>query len=299
MKNTLLVLTIFTALLSIGCKTIHQDGPEIAPKSVKPKLQTQKNQLKSKVSNVSKIPEVLGGIVQSDSWIIYKDKQQEEFKGNVFFDNGIYTFKSDYALSERAKNRFSASGNIYLKQVAQDGNIYEAYASKANYNYALEKGALQGSSRKDAKIIYTASSNLQKITATAKKIDIDMQNKIFVLDGNVKVVRESAQGIQTITAQKATLKQIEEYLILEGNATLADEQRTLEANTIIYDGFNNISHAYGNRPLLRGTMEQGTFAIIADEVISDSEGQKIKLDGKVQGWLVSPKINDSAINTKF
>ena len=68
-----------------------------------------------------------------------------------------------------------------------------------------------------------------------------------------------------------------------------DSQRTLEAETIVYDGAQNASYAYGARPLVHGTTEQGTFAVIADKVSADNEGNKITLDGKVQGWMVSPQ----------
>ena len=86
---------------------------------------------------------------------------------------------------------------------------------------------------------------------------------------------------------------------LSGGAELSDSQRTLVADTIIYDGEHNYSTASGSRPLLSGTSEQGTFAIIADKVQADNEGRQITLDGKVQGWVVSPQLNDAEINDKF
>jgi lipopolysaccharide assembly outer membrane protein LptD (OstA) len=107
------------------------------------------------------------------------------------------------------------------------------------------------------------------------------------------------QGTQTLQADKVLYKPSENYLHLTGNAILSDGQRTLQADTIVYNETKNEARACGSRPLVTGTSEQGTFAIIADNVTSDAEGNKVFLDGKVQGWLVAPAINNNQLNSKF
>ena len=295
---TLFLLGVAAMSLSAGCRTIKKEGPEVTMPSAPRKIATAKHSLKNKKLKANDIPPVLGGIVQSDSWVIYKNEQKEEFKGHVSYDNSIYVFKADYALSERALNRFSARGNVYLRQNEPDGSFYEAYCDKANFNYKAQQGTLTADKKRFIKLVYSDEKK-QTVTATARKATFDLEHKIFTLEKDVRVERPTPEGTQVFTSQKATFKQLEDYAILEGNATLTDGQRTLEAETIIYDGAHNASYAYGARPLAHGTTEQGTFAIIADKVQSDNEGQQIHLDGQVQGWFVSPKINESDINTKF
>lgn len=297
MKNTFIILlTALVCTVLNGCRTVHVQGPEIPAPAVKPKIAEAKKTLKSKAP--TELPAVLGGIVQSDSWVIYKDKQQEEFSGNVSYDNGTYQFRADYALSERAKNRFTARGNVYLKQNDPQGSSYEAYAHYARYNYKTQQGELKSSAQKQIKLIYTDEKK-QTGTAWTDKATFDLAQKIFTLEGNVRVERPTPAGKEILTAQKVTFKQSVNYAILEGDAKITDGLRTLDAQTIVYDGNKNYSYAYGARPMAYGKNEENTFAIIADQISADNEGKKIVLDGKVQGWVVAPKLNEADINSKF
>ncbi len=281
-----------------GCKTVRIQGPEVSVPPAKPRVEQAKQSLKDKKNAAAALPPVLGGLVSSDSWVIYKDKQQEEFKGHVSYDNDVYSFRADYALSERAKNRFSARGNVYVKQAEPGAPVYEAYADSARYNYQTEKGSLAAAKGKSLRLIYTDGQE-PPVTAYAQQAAFDVQNGVFELSGNVRVERPDPSGLQTLRAQKAVYLQPQNHLTLQGGAQLSDPQRTLQAQTIIYDGAKNYSYAYGSRPLLRGQSEMGTFAIIADKVQADNAGNQVVLDGKVQGWLVSPQINDAAVNDKF
>ena len=299
MKKTpfLFVLLFAAAVFTSGCKTVHIEGPEIKIPPAKKRLNLAKNSLKNKTQNMQ-LPPVLGGLIASDSWVIYKDKQQEEFKGHVSYDNGVYTFRADYALSERAQNRFTARGNVYVKQAEPGAPVYEAYADYARYNYQTQKGFLKASKKNPVRLIYREEKE-PPVTAYAQEAGFDLDQGLFVLEGDVRVERPAPEGMQTLKAQKATFKQNQNHLTLSGGAELSDSQRTLVADTIIYDGEHNYSTASGSRPLLSGTSEQGTFAIIADKVQADNEGRQITLNGKVQGWVVSPQLNDAEINDKF
>ena len=301
MKKYPLTHAFFFLLICLwlgACHAVRVEGPAIPAPNAKPKLQEAKKAFTPKKLSSGDIPEALGGIVQSDSWVIYKEKQQEEFTGHVSYDNGAYTFRSDYALSDRAHHTFSASGHVFLRQKNQDGSYYEGHSNQARYNYRTQKGQLDGTKKEPVRLIYHNVKG-ETLIATAQKVTFDLEQKIYVLQKNVYIERPSPQGPQTITAQKATLKQLEEYALLEGTVTVKDAQRTLQAKTITYDGKNNLSYAQGERVLAQGSTEQGTFAIIADKVQSDNEWKKVNLDGRVQGWLVSPQINESNINQKF
>ena len=296
----LISFILLSTLLASGCVRVQKQGPQIPAPNATQKIAKAKASLKEKQKSFSPSnpPEILGGIIQSDSWIIYKDKQQEEFKGNVSYDNGMYVFKSDYALSDRAKQQFSASGNVFLKQNDSNGSFYEVYTDYALYRYKAQKVRLKAAEGKRIKLVYSDEKQ-QKITAFSKTSSVDLATKVFILEGDVLVERPTEQGMEKFTAQKAIFDQIKMFGKLEGNAVLSDEQRTLQADKVVYDRSQNRSYAEGSRPLLTGKMEQGDFAIIADKVESDNEAKKIIMNGKVQGWLVSPKLNDSPINAKF
>ncbi len=267
------------------------------PPSPAPTLAQKKAALKTKAKTSAQMPEVLGGIVKSDEWIIYKDKEQEEFKGHVFYDNGQYVFKADYALSDRKQHSATARGNVYLKQQVPGAPTYEVWADAARYNYHTGKGMLQSTSKTPVRLHLTETA--QTVNARAKRVDFNTTTQVFILTGDVHATRTTPEGTQTLQADKATFKQQEDYVYLEGNATVSDGQRTVQADTVIYDGAHNTSKAYGSRPLATGTTEQGTFAIIADTVTSDAQATVVNLDGRVQGWVVSPELNNHKLNTKF
>lgn len=299
MKTGRFLLTVCCAAAFLSaCTKVRVEGPAVPAPAVKKPLAAAKKNLQNKSRQAAQIPPVLGGVVQSDSWVIYKDKQQEEFSGNVSYDNGSYAFKADYALSRRAQNSFSARGNVWLRQTEPDGTFYEAYADEALFNYKTQKGELNATQGKTVKLVLTDEKK-QTVTVYAGKVTFDLNQKIFILLGNVRVERPTPKQTEVLTAQKATYKQLENYILLEGGAQATDSLRTLEADTIIYDGAKNASYAYGARPLVHGKTEQGTFAVIADKVSADNDGNHILLDGKVQGWLVSPQLNESDINSKF
>lgn len=281
-----------------ACSTVKKEGPSVPAPAAKPRLAAAKNNLKHKKSKATELPPVLGGLVQSDSWVIYKDKQEEEFKGNVSYDNGSYRFRSDYALSQRTLQLFTASGHVFLQQNEPDGTVYEAHADHARFNYHTQKGTLSAKG-KNRVMLYFRNNKQQQATAYAQKVTFNLLEKVFVLEGQVYMERPTDTGLNTLQAQKVTFKQLEDYALLEGNAKLSDGNRTLEAQTILYDGQHNTSSASGERPLAYGKTEQGTFAIIADKVESDAQGNVVHLNGKVQGWMVSPQFNNEKINSSF
>ena len=292
-----LLISILLPGLS-ACSTVKQQAPQVTAPAATARVNAKKLSLKNKKAQLTEIPSVLGGVVQSDNWVIYPEKKEEEFEGHVFYDNGVYQFKADYALSQRAKQLFTARGNVFLRQNDPDGSFYQAKADRASFNYGTQKGTLLANNKRQVTLTYQDEKN-QVSTAHAQKVTFDLVNKIFVLEGNVHMERQTPTGPQTLQAKKVTFKQLENYALLEGNAKLADPERTLEAQTIEYDGQHNVSSAVGERPLAYGKTEQGTFAIIADRVQSDAQGDVVHLDGKVQGWVVSPQLNDEKINSKF
>ena len=295
MKRLIFLLPVF---LLGACRTVRVETPAVAD-TPKPRqaLQQKKDIFKAKQESASQIPEVLGGLVQSDEWTIYKDKEQEEFTGHVSYDNGVYVFKAGYALSDRKQHTVTARQNVYLKQHERKSPTYEAWGDWAHYNYQTGKGILKSTSKNPVKL--RLQDGNQTITARARRIDFDTTAQVFILTGNVDAQRTTPEGTQSLQADKVTFKQPQNYLLLEGNAVLSDGQRTLQADTVLYDGEHNQAHAAGKRPLATGTTEQGAFAIKADDVLSDGPGKVVTLSGQVQGWVVSPELNENKVNRQF
>ena len=290
---------LFISVFLGACLRTQMQAPNVQNMPQPEQILAQKKvAFHEKKKSTSQWPETLGGIVKSDEWIIYKEKEQEEFKGHVSYDNGQYVFKADYALSDRKRHSATALGNVYLKQKELNTpTIYEAWGDWATYNYKTGKGILKSTSKNLARLQLT--NTVQTITARAQHISFDTLTRVFILTGDVYAKRTTQEGIQTVQADKMTVKQLENYVHMDGHAVLDDGQRTLQADTIIYDGERNHSTAYGARPLATGSTEQGTFAIIADTVTSDAQGTVVTLDGRVQGWVVSPELNNNKINQKF
>ena len=287
MKKNLTILLV--VCLCGACTSVKVASPALQPPAQLSKVKQARSQLQAKKQTAKEIPPVLGGLVQSDSWIIYKDKQQEEFSGNVSYDNGTYNFKADYVLSERAKSRLTARGNVYLKQTEQDGSFYEVFADKAQYNYKAQQGEVWSSKKAPVKLIY-GDAKKQISTALADHVTFNLDTNTFELSGNVRSERPSDNGMQHIRADNVLIRQADNFIRLEGNASLSDDKNALQADTLVYDGQNNQAYAEGGRVLAHGSAPQGTFAIIADKAESDIEGNTIVLNGRVQGWVVSPEL---------
>ena len=291
---------ILTAAVCLsGCFSLQDKQPvaQQAPQPAAAKaLAEQKKQELQKKSTPDKLPETLGGAITSDRWVIYKEKQEEEFKGNVHYDNGIYAFRADYALSQRKQNLFTAKGNVFARYNAPDGAWYELYAEKAAYNYQTGKGYAQSAAPRQIKLVYQTTKG-DLITAYAQKADFNTKEETYVLSTNVRVIYQGKDGQRaTLKAQRMTAKQKENYALLQGGAEAANADYNLKAQTIEYKGLQGYTYAYGGRPLLEGKTEDGTFAIIADKVTAENTSRNITLSGKVEGWTVSKQINASKAN---
>lgn len=259
----------------------------------------KKDELKNKRRASSSLPDTLGGVVSSDRWVIYQDKQEEEFDGNVHYDNGVYAFRADHALSQRKQNLFTARGSVFLSKNEPDGSRYEIYADKAVYNYQTGKGRAEASAGKRIKLIYTTKKSGQ-VTALARRAEFDTKQGTYLLSGKTFVTHYDAAGQKaTLQADRIFARQGDRYVLLQGQAEVQNADYHLSAQTIEYDGAKQQSYAYGGRPLTRGKTEDGTFAIIADKVTAENDTRKIRLEGRVQGWTVSEQINSSEANKKF
>lgn len=292
----LLLPTVMAGCFSLS-DTRTYDAPPINTAKTAAISQAKQKAKTNKPS--ANLPETLGGVLASDSWVIYKEKEEEEFTGHVHYDNGQYIFRADYALSQRKLHRITARGQVYLRDNEPGGVWYELQADEAYYDYQTQSGTATALNTRHIVLTYHTAKN-DLFSATAARVDIDARNQIYHLIGAVTVIHTDPKGRKTtLTAKRIDLNRRDNYALLYGEAKVNNASGSLQADQIVYDGGQGFSRAEGGRPLAQGTTPDGTFAIIADEMSVQNDSHKIKLSGQVQGWMISPKLKESGLNKNF
>ncbi|MDR0735047.1 MAG: LptA/OstA family protein [Elusimicrobiota bacterium] len=198
---------------------------------------------------------LLGGMVQSDSWIIRRDKAEEEFIGNVRYDNDLYKIRADRGLSQRALRVYTLQGNVYAAREDKTSKEY-IKADKIFYDQARDSGyALP---KKNAQL----------------ELGHDVKNggPAYRLYGDRLDFRAK------FTSYK-----------LSGWAELGDEDNTLYSREMAFDLNTGIFQASGGRPLLTGFTDDGDYAIAADKITADTRARRYSAQGRVQGWVAPAK----------
>ncbi len=192
---------------------------------------------------------LLGGSVQSDKWLINREKQQEEFIGNVRYNNDIYSLKADYALSQRKENTYLLKGNILASQNLE--NIFtQIKAEEFFYNNKTLKGYGLGKKNKQIEILYKTPNNTFNLYGD--RIDFD----------------------------KGT-----NFIKITGYSELDDLNNTLYADTITFNTQSGVFEAFGKRPVLWGFGVDGDYALQADKITADTKKVIFKAEGNIQGWF--------------
>lgn len=295
LRSARVLAVCMTAGLLGGCFSL-QDKPAAAPAAPQAAAAQKARQTRQKNTPSFSMPSSLGGILSSDNWTVYKDKEEEEFEGQVSYDSDAYVFRADYVLSQRKKNTLTARGQVYLRKNEPDGAWYELRAQRVTYNYQTGQGRADAAAGQFVQLVYTYATG-EKLTARARQADIHTQDQTYRLRGQAVLTRTDALG-QTVTlrADQISVRQAEQYALLEGHAEVQNAQYRLQADTLEYNGAAQSATAQGGRVLAQGTAEGNTFAIIADTVSADTQHHTVRLQGGVQGWVVSDQINQSAAN---
>ncbi len=193
---------------------------------------------------------LLGGMVQSDKWIIRKDKAEEEFIGNVKYENENYKITANRALSQRHLNAYTISGNV-TAQGKRNGQTALVKADKIFYNQKKDTGYIQGSRKKQLMLSLTDINNQFKLYADK----LDFSGKFSLLEA-------------------------------QGNCELNDLDNTLYSGKMTYDVKTGIFTAEDSRPVLFGYNADGDYALQADTITADNKNGLYKASGRVMGWLV-------------
>jgi len=230
-------------------------------------------------------PGLLGGMLKSDSWVIRKDLQQEEFKGNVSYNSSLYKLKSDYALSDRAKNTFTADGNVYLMNKDLSGAILELYSQNAVFNTVTQKGRAAAGPQNPLRIFYTVP-DVYKIAAEGETLNIDGKKSTLEIKDNVKIKYTEPYDFALAFADYAFIDRAKNTARLSGGVELDNKNYTVRAEDIFYDGaFITVT---GNYPLFTAANEDAYAAFQSDKVVINAATGYADAAGRIRGWI-SPK----------
>lgn len=196
---------------------------------------------------------LLGGIVKSDKWVIRKDVFEEEFIGNVHYENEMYKIFADKALSKRKEKIYELSGNVFLSR-SEDNTTITLNAGRVFYNQKKDTGFASSSKKDQVKIVYTTPENVY--TLLANKVEFSKKANFF----------------------KAT-----------GKVQLSDKENTLKAEKVTFDRSSGIFEALSVRPIMLGKNKDGSYALEADKIIVNTKTGKFNATGKPQGWLTLEK----------
>ena len=196
---------------------------------------------------------LLGGMVKSDKWIIRKDSFEEEFIGNVRYENEIYKIFADRALSKRKDKIYELSGNVFLSRTEKDTSL-TLNANRVFYNQRKDTGFAQSSKKAQVKIVYTTPENIY--TLLANKVEFSNKANFFKAMGKVQ---------------------------------LSDKENTLKAEEITFDRVSGIFEALSVRPIVLGKNKDGSYALEADKIVIDTRTERFKATGKTQGWVTLQK----------
>ena len=196
---------------------------------------------------------LLGGMVKSDKWIIRKDSFEEEFIGNVRYENEVYKLFADKALSRRKAKTYELNGNVFLSRTI-DNTVLTLTAKRVFYNQNKDSGFATGTKKAQVKVVYKTPENTY--TLLADKVEF---------------------------SKKAT------FLRASGNVKLSDKENTLNAENVTFDRTSGIFEALSVRPLIIGKNKDGSYAVEADKIIVDTKNGQFTAEGNAQGWLTLEK----------
>ena len=196
---------------------------------------------------------LLGGMIKSDKWIIRKDSFEEEFIGNVYYENEIYKISADKALSKRKEKTYELSGNVFLSRTENNTTI-TLNAGRVFYDQKKDIGFANAVNKKQVKIVYITPKNVY--TLLANKVEFSKKANFFKASGKVQ---------------------------------LSDKENTLKAEEVTFDRVSGIFEAVSVRPIMLGKNKDGSYALEADKMIVNTKTSKFYATGKPQGWLTLQK----------
>ncbi|MCX7641414.1 MAG: hypothetical protein N2Z20_02125 [Elusimicrobiales bacterium] len=209
---------------------------------------------------------LMGSIVKSDMWEIDRIKKIEIFKGNVFFENKFYVFKSENAIYNHQTKKWDVFGDVYCKKKIDSIKYIELTCEKAIYDQYKQKAILSSNSSKKIEIKYFESYN-SIYKAFSSKASLDIIKKETLFSGNFKIELSTITGF---------------------------------SNQAIYRENNNIFEMYQN-PHIETFNDKYNLYIKGDKILVNIKEKSISIFSKVYGTIYKRKygINSAKFNKKI
>ena len=198
--------------------------------------------------------QIAGGVVQSDEWVVRRDKNEEEFTGHVRFDRARDHGQSDWALYEKGKGLWKLKGGVHGLRETEKGEILELWADEADYHMDSKDGRARG----------TKDRMRFRRTFTRK-------GQPVVWDG---------------TAQEAVWNGGDQRMRLLGGVTVDGADIFLRSRAAVWDQATRKGELQGGRPVGRFSGERYVSACQADVIGVSDDPQTIEAHGGVTGWFV-------------
>ncbi len=228
-------------------------------------------------------PGLLGGMLKSDSWKIYKDKQTEEFEGNVRYDSEFYKLRAAKAVSNRADNIFTLNKNVYLFNKDVAGTTAEVTADNIVFNLNTAQGTAREGNKTPLKIVYTTAGNT--LEANGKTGVFNTAKETLNLKDNVKIKYTAPEDFILAFANTAFIDRKNEVLDLSGNVSLDSREYSVQAHNVKMDNKANYLIISGGRPVVSATKENFDIAMQSEKIEMDTLNKKIKAQGRINGWI--------------
>ncbi|MFH1618342.1 MAG: hypothetical protein ABIG11_00395 [bacterium] len=204
-------------------------------------------------------PSLAGGVVRSEKWIIRRDKGEEEFEGNVSYNQGGHQFKADWALYRKNLGRWDAKKNIYGSRLWPDGSRTQCYGDSAEF---FQESLPDGRQAGGRSIVYAGESLRVKL-----------------------IHEEPSYGIWNSLSDKAVLEQKNSTLHLSGNVFFTREDMQSWSDTAIYDNLSSTLFLTGGPPVMTGIRNKYDLAMQAESITLLRYPEKITGRGNVRGWV--------------
>lgn len=230
------------------------------------------------------IPEgLLGGMLKSDKWTILKDKKIEEFTGNVRYDSEFYKLRAGHAVSDRAKNVFTLTTDVYLMNKDTDGQTAEVTADNIVFNLNTFSGTAREGNKTPLTIVYSADG--YTLEASGKKAAFNTARESLDLDGNARVKYTTPEDFLLGFSGKAFINRTAGTLLLEDNVNLDTSMYSAAADRVYVDRVSGELEISGSRPVLTADKEEFLLVIQAEKFEGDLNARAFRGTGKINGWI--------------
>ncbi len=223
-----------------------------------------------------------GTVVRSKEYVVRREpRRQEEFIGEVYYNQLNRTATSDWALYDHEDKIWKARGRVHAEMRAEDGEFFLADGHEARHDLKTRLGDLRGKEEPGA----APAAGLSAAGTTRAENDMRV----------VRIERRAAGGGEPdiLTARKLRWKEGAREAELDGDVRLEGAQAESRAHRALYRHEGRSLALSGGRPVCRVKSAQAAAeakpawqgAIQADALDAGLKSRSLNASGSVRGWV--------------